>query len=171
MIGEVVNRTISRAPITFVEVEGSDPTWYIAHVGGDRLPAPLPLVNGQYLYVYNLLGLRRRERYLATLEYRYVYQATADPDSWIIRYEYEREPGAGYSYAKAHVHINGTPGTYQGAKAFPALHLPTGPRVTIEQLVRHLITEHGVNPISENWEEACTAAEAHFEGIQRKRFK
>jgi len=171
MVGEVVNATISQAPITFVEVEGSEPTWYVAHCETRGLVAPLPLVNGHYLWLYNLLGLRRRERYLATLEYRYTYQATDDPDSWIFRYEYEREPGENYSYANAHIHVNGTPDAYRGAKAFPALHLPTGPRVTIEKVVRHLISEHGVDPISDQWEATCARAEAHFEETQRKRFK
>lgn len=171
MIGAVVNATVSHAPISFVEVDGKEPTWFIAHLGANRLPAALPLVNGHHLYVYNLLGLRRRERYLATLEYRYTYQATADDDSWIFRYEHVREPPSDYAYAHSHVHVNGTPGPYLGDKPFPGLHLPTGKRITIELLVRHLITEHAIAPISPRWEEVVVEGEAHFREVQRKRLQ
>jgi len=50
------------------------------------------LVDGSYLFLYHRLGLRRPERFLATLEYIYRYQADASDDSWIFRYEYQREP-------------------------------------------------------------------------------
>jgi hypothetical protein len=126
-------------------------------------------VNGKYLFIYNGLGLRRKERYLATLEYRYWYQGSADENSWIFRYEYLREPPPGYPYAPCHVHVNARPATYTDATPFPDLHLPAGERVTIEAIVRHLIAEHGVVPISPNWEETVNEAEEHFRDIQRKR--
>jgi hypothetical protein len=129
----------------------------------------MPLVNGHFLYLYNSLGLRRKERFLATLEYRYWYQATADPNSWIFRYEYLHDPPPGYAYAPCHVHINARPATYTGATPFRDLHLPAGERVTIEALARHLITEHGVIPISPNWEDTVKEAEDHFQDVQRKR--
>ena len=169
MIGAAVNATVSQAPITFVEVQGLPETWFVAHVDGDKLPTPLPLTNGHYLYIYNLLGLRRKERYLTTLEYRYVYQATPDDESWIFRYEYVREPPEPYPYAREHVHVNASPASYTGAEPFQGLHLPTGRRITIERLVRHLMAEHGIDPISPDWEQAITEAETHFRDIQKKR--
>jgi hypothetical protein len=169
MVGAVVNATISHAPITFVEVEAEAPTWFIAHVGGDKLPLPLPLVNGNYLYLYQVLGLRRKEKYLATLEYRYTYQRTASDESWIFRYEYTREPPDPYPHSLAHVHINASPTSYAGADPFPGLHLPTGRRITVERLIRHLIAEHTITPISPNWEEVIREGEAHFRDVQTKR--
>lgn len=168
LVGAVVNATISHAPITFVEVEGEQPTWYVAHVE-NKLPSPLPLVNGHFLYLYNLLGLRRQERFLATLEYRYTYQATPDDDSWIFRYEYVRDPPPPYPYAMAHVHVNALPAAYTGERPFPGLHLPTGRRITVERLCRHLIAEHGIDPISPHWEQVVAEAEAYFREVQKKR--
>lgn len=168
MVGAVLNATISQAPIAFVEVTGAEFGAFVGHCP-NKLPEPMPLVNGHYLYLYNALGLRRKERYLATLEYRYWYQATADPNSWIFRYEYLRDPPPGYPFAPCHVHVNARPATYTGAKQFRDLHLPVGERVTIEAIVRHLVTEHGVTPISPNWEDAVKAAEDHFQDVQRKR--
>jgi hypothetical protein len=169
LVGNVFNCTVSQAPITFVEVEADSPTWYVAHVGANKLPAPLPLVNGHYLFLYHLLGLRRKEQYLATLEYRYTYQRTVGDASWIFRYEYVRDPPTGYEHAQEHLHVNATPASYAGAAPFPGLHLPTGRRITIERLVRHLMAEHGVMPISPQWETTLAHGEAHFREIQRRR--
>jgi hypothetical protein len=169
MVGAIVNATISHAPITLVEVIGAAETWYVAHVAASKEPAPLPLTNGHYLYLLNSLGVRRRDRYIATLEYRYTYQATEDDDSWIFRYEYVREPKEPYPYAREHVHVNATPASYRGPESFPGLHLPTGRRITIERLVRHLIAEHGVTPISAEWEKTVSEAEEHFRDVQKKR--
>ena len=169
MVGAVVNATISAAPITLTEVVGQAETWYVAHVGPDKVPAPLPLTNGHYLYLYNRLGVRRKERYIATLEYRYVYQATESDDSWIFRYEYVREPPEPYPYPREHFHVNASPASYRGPEPFEGLHLPTGRRITVERLVRHLIAEHGLEPISPDWESTLAEAEDHFREIQRKR--
>ena len=108
-------------------------------------------------------------RYLTTLEYRYVYQATPDDESWILRYEYVREPPEAYPYAREHLHVNAAPASYTGAQPFPGLHLPTGRRITIERLVRHLMSEHGIDPISPDCETAIADAEAHFRDVQKKR--
>src|SRR5438067_82992 len=74
LMGEVINTTISHAPIRYVEVTGSPFTCFVGHCPHRTRPEPLPLVNGKFLYVYNALGLRRPEQYLTTLEYRYTYQ-------------------------------------------------------------------------------------------------
>lgn len=167
MIGGVVNATISHAPVTLTEV--TDEMWVVAHAGANKLPAPLPLTNGHFFFLYNLLGLRRNERYLTTLEYRYTYQATESDDSWIFRYEYVREPPAPYPYAREHLHVNAQPAFYNGASPFPGLHLPTGRRVTVERVARHLIAEHGIEPLSPDWERTLKQAEDHFRTIQEKR--
>jgi hypothetical protein len=151
-----------------VEVSDADFAAYVAHCPR-RVPEPLPLANGNYLYLHNLLGLRRKERYLTTLEYRYWYQTTADENSWIFRYEYLYEPPPGYTYAPCHLHINARPATYTGERSFPDLHLPVGERITIEDVVRHLIAEHGIVPISDSWEATVKQAEEHWRDIRRRR--
>jgi hypothetical protein len=141
----------------------------VAHCDGAKEPAAMRLENGRFLYLYNLLGLRREQKYLATLEYHYSYQATADPNSWIVRYDYVRDPPPGYAYATAHAHVNAEPASYPGPRPFNDLHLPTGGRVKIEQLLRHLIEEHSIRPLSPTWQQTLDEAEAFFDDIQRKR--
>jgi hypothetical protein len=165
-----VNATISPVPVRFVEVEAETFTGYVAHAPHGA-PEPIRLQNDRYLYLHQLLGLRRREGYLTTLEYSYRYQATESPDSWIWRYEYLREPPAPYPYPRCHLHVNARPGSYTGDKAFPDLHLPVGERVTIEAIVRHLVAEQGVQPISPQWETVLAEAEESFAEIQRRRFR
>jgi hypothetical protein len=164
-MGAAVNASISKAPISYVEAGG--PTrWYMGHIK-DKLPAPMLLTNGAYLRIYHLLGVRRKAKFLTTLEYSYTYQATPDDDDeWIFRYEYIRKADGAYDYPRAHVHVNGRPGAYKAAKAFPTLHLPTGGRVTIEDMIRHLIGEHGLKPVSPDWEKPVREAEEHFQDIQ-----
>jgi hypothetical protein len=130
----------------------------------------MPLENGRFLYLYQHLGLRRKQRYLTTLEYKYWYQATADSDSWIFRYEYLREPPEPFPYPRCHLHINANPGSYNGERPFAGLHLPVGERVTIEAVARHLVQEQGLRPVSPAWEKELAETEAEFTKIQRKRF-
>src|SRR5712691_11649382 len=125
LVGRAVNTTISRAPLTFVEVAGGrEFTGYVAHCGPNKIPVPMRLENGSYLFLFQRLGLRRKERYLTTLEYAYRLQATVDAASWIIRYEYVREPELPYQYSRCHVHVNARPASYSGSKPFDRLHLP-----------------------------------------------
>jgi hypothetical protein len=170
LVGEVINATVSKAPIAYVEVSDSPEFDGFVARAPNRTPDALPLNDGRYLYLIQRLGLRRDEKYLTTLEYRYVYQATQDPDSWIFRYEYQREPAEGYPYPVANLQINASPDSYAGDKRFRDLHLPTG-RVTIEDIVRHLIDEHGLEPVSDDWGETLSATEESFKEIQRKRFR
>lgn len=168
LIGSVVNATISQAPIAFVEIEGAEFEGYIAHAP-DRVPAPLPLEDGSCLFLFQRLTLAREQRYLTTAEYRYVFQASDQDESQILRFEYEREPeDENYPYPLAHLHVNASPEPYEGEKDFSELHIPTG-RVTVEQLARHLVVEHGIGPISEHWETTLEEAEDSFREIQRKR--
>lgn len=171
LIGEAVNATVSHAPIAFVEIEGSEFEGYIAHApGAFRAPESLPLVDGGFLYLYQRLVLRRKEKFLTTAEYRYTYETSQTRDDWIFRYEYLREPGDDYPYPLAHAHFNGTPEKYAGGKSFPALHLPTG-RVTVEDVLRHLVVEHEIGPISDSWEQTLKETKESFEEIQRKRIR
>ena len=96
-------------------------------------------------------------------------QTCALPISWIFRYDYQREPPEGYAYPRAHLHVNAAPGPYSGGKHFKDLHIPTGPRVTVEDVVRHLLDEHEVPAISPHWQEVLAGARDAFEEIQRRR--
>lgn len=170
LIGEAVNATVSQAPIAFVETTDAEVfDGFVAHAP-NRVQKPLRLENDNYLLIFQRLCLRREQKFLTTREYRYVYQSSESPNDWIFRFEYEREPEGDNPYPRAHIHLNACPTTYSGAKEFDKLHLPTG-RVTLEDILRHLVIEHAVQPVSPNWEQKLKQTEAAFREIQRKRFQ
>ena len=67
------------------------------------------------------------------------------------------------------MHVNAVPESYSTSKAFPRLHLPTGTRVRIEDVGRHLIDQHEVPAMSPNWQTVLAGAEADFAEIQKRR--
>ena len=64
--------------------------------------------------------------------------------------------------------MHAAPEDYAGAKAFPRLHLPTR-RITLEQVVWHLIQEHGVRPRQPDWHRVLWRHEGWFRDIQKNR--
>ena len=170
VLSRVLNCTVSRAPVR-AAITGQDPfEGYIALLGEGRLPSLAPLTNGGFLYLQHhfCLAEKGKDKFLATAHYTYTYQLGSTDDTWVIRWEYNREPGKEYRYPHAHVHVNACPAHYTGQKAFPELHIPTA-RVTLESVVRHLIVEHDIPPISDNWQQILGETQADFERIQRLR--
>lgn len=84
-----------------------------------------------------------------TESYSYRLQADVSRKSWLIRWEYRRDPPrANYPYPRGHVHFNGT--LFDGTPA-DHLHVPA-PKMPLELIIRHLTTDWGVKPRSEDWE-------------------
>jgi hypothetical protein len=168
LVGAIVNTTVSRAPISFLEVQGPEFEGFVAHRSG-RVPVAMPLQNGRHLFIYHKLGLRREERFLTTLEYK--YQLSGDGRRRLLDLPV-RVPAR----AAGRLSLSARPracersaGELQHQQGIPRLHLPTGTRVRIEDVVRHLLDEHEVPAISSNWQAVLAAAEADFAEIQRRR--
>lgn len=170
LVARVVNTTVSHDRVQVLPFAHSGDwtrwNWVVAALDGPS-PRPIELTDGSWLLLEQRLGLREKsgDLWLTTLSYRYRWQADSDDGSWLIRWEYKRE-GAG-AYPAAHLHVNASPERYAHEKHFGKLHLPTS-RVPLEGVVRFLITEIGVEPISENWHETLTEAERVFNDIQRR---
>ena len=64
------------------------------------------------------------------------------------------------------MHVHATPRHYSGDKPFSRLHFPTR-RLTLEQIVWHLIQEHGVQPRRPDWHQILWRHETHFRDTQR----
>lgn len=129
------------------------------------------LTNGMFLKVR--LELQVLEDRLPTMRASFIYQPSeaANESNWVFRFEYVRKPQLDpqkLPYPRSHVHINCHPQGYGGQKSFPDLHLPTR-RVTLEQVVWHLIQEHEVKPLRKDWQEVLRRNEAEFLRIQKRR--
>lgn len=84
-----------------------------------------------------------------TESYSYRLQTDVSRGSWLMRWEYVRDsPPANYAYPRAHVHINGK---FPNEASIGGLHIPTR-RMPLELIVRHLITDWGVKPRTDDWE-------------------
>jgi hypothetical protein len=95
-----------------------------------------------------------------TESYVYRLQADASTRSWLVRWDYRRDPPrADYSYPRAHVHVNGT---FPDGAPINHLHIPTR-HLSLELVIRHLITDWGVKPRTDDWETILDESVAGFD--------
>ena len=166
----ILNKTISANPVKLTArkiTDKEDRDWAIANYAPDidGLPViePVKLINGGFLkfeHVVRVLedaGPERKLNKMATLGYSYQYSITSPEDpNWVFRYEYDVEPlDTKVRYPAGHLHVNAEPDEYakiETAKNFPSLHLPTR-RMSLEEIVWHLINEHSPSASNEDKEE------------------
>lgn len=76
----------------------------------------------------------------------YIFSESSDPDdeaAWVMRYEYDRVPQA--HKPQSHLHVNAE----RGGQSLRHIHFPTG-RISVEQLIAHLVLEHGIHSVHED---------------------
>ena len=128
---------------------------------------PVPLGNGMYLNVEMTLRVERRPvPRLETTRASYTYQAGhhLDDPRPLFAYQYDRNAPA--PYPRCHLHVFAAPDHYPLERPFPRLHLPTR-RITLEQIVWHLIREHGIQPRRDDWHDVLWRHETWFRDAQR----
>jgi hypothetical protein len=155
----VLNRTVSDSRLSVAAIAGYPDVFELARVvNEDKAPLELdgvPLC----LFVKHVVAIE--DGRCRTDSYSYRLQPVGSRKSWLIRWEYMRDPPRGdYAYPPAHVHVNATfaDGTPAGR-----LHVPTAP-VSLELVLRHLITDWNVNPRAEDWEDILGQSAAGFDG-------
>ena len=133
-----------------------------------RRGQPAPLSNGMFLNVQIALRVIRSPLRLETTDATFTDQAGADLDDPrpVFEFHYQREAPAGYP--RCHLHVHAAPRHYPGQKPFARLHLPTR-RITLEQVVWHLIQEHGVQPRRPDWRHVLWRHETRFRDTQRSK--
>ena len=130
---------------------------------------PVPLGNGMYLNVELTLAVADRSApRLATTRASYTYQVGEDLDDPRPLFTYQYDRNVPFPYPRCHLHVFATPDAYTLDRPFPRLHLPTR-RITLEQVVWHLIQEHGVQPRRDDWRQVLWRHEEWFRTIQQDR--
>ena len=125
---------------------------------GGRLP--LELHPQGYLHFRQLVG-RVTDR-IQVSEALYIFSESFDPDdedAWVFRYEYDRLPEVGKP--QAHLHVNAE----RRGVSVRHVHFPTG-RISVEQLIAHLILEHAIQALRED---ALAILGASHKGFLRRR--
>ncbi|MDE2990404.1 MAG: hypothetical protein OXU21_04965 [Chloroflexota bacterium] len=132
----------------------------------------MQLSNSMYLNVEMTLRINRESAkgpvLLETTRANYAYlQPCGDPGDLEPLFVYQYNRRTPFPYPRCHLHVHARPQHYRGA-SFSRLHLPTR-RITLEQVVWHLIQEHGVEPRRDDWHEVLWRHEGWFRDIQRDR--
>ena len=103
---------------------------------------------------------------LETVRATYSYQAGNLPHDRRPVFSYQFDQETRFPYPRCHLHVYASPTGYAQDRAFPRLHLPTR-RITLEQVVWHLIQEHGVQPRRPDWHHVLWRHETRFRDTQR----
>ena len=96
----------------------------------------------------------------------FTYQAGGDLDDPRPVFEYHYQGDSQSGYPRCHLHVHATPQHHTGEKPFSRLNLPTR-RITLEQIVWHLIQEHGIQPRHDDWHQVLWRHETWFRDTQR----
>jgi hypothetical protein len=134
----ILNQTVTDSRLSVIRI--NPPYFAVTRLQGKEI-RPLELAPKGWLH-FRLIAIVRPDDRIIVEEATWSYSLSPNPDEeqWIFRYDYRLNPQD--NYPCAHIHIN--------AGNLKELHFPTS-RVSIEQIVAHLITEHGIKPRCENW--------------------
>lgn len=165
-LSRLLNRTITDAPLSLRELRGEGRALISFRKNDLAVAAPIRHTDDFFLYIgQNLRVAQQADKTwrLRTTRYMYRIQATQDPqDDDCLRWEYVSREERNDGYCRHHLHMQGE---YElGPKRRIHLadaHIPTG-WVTIEEIIRFLITDLGVPSKSDDWEKLLLESEAKF---------
>jgi hypothetical protein len=162
----------SRYQLRAIEAEGVPTLAYLGfRQGGNWVGIPLDTNYGRlYFVLYQVVDARDtgktgKARYrLRTLEYGYYLQETADQRrAALFRWEYASDPPMEHPHQHVQIRTTLTSDALQRPIDLDKVHVPTG-WVTIEQVIRFLIADLGVQPPcgADKWEQILHESEQKF---------
>jgi hypothetical protein len=164
-ISGLLNRTVTDTRLALVQPE-KQPTRAFVDFKRSNEPIAAPLFKkGLFLYIGQVLIVEQQQDKtwkLKTTQYAYRIQASDNPkDNDCLRWEYVSRKVRDKQHCRNHFQ---TPITFSLGKQKISLedsHLPTG-WVTIEEIIRFLITDMGVPPKQDGWDDELKLSEAKF---------
>lgn len=102
----------------------------------------------------------RGEYRITTRSYRYALSTDQDCKEPLIVWDWH--PGSSPDQPHPHIHVPIADPLGRGER----LHIPSGKRVTIEQIVSFLIKDMGVVPAIPNWEEILAEHQLRYDTFQ-----
>ena len=148
-LNEVFNQTITYSRLVLLNQR------YITCFQ-NKAPLPLKLEPRGFLHFHQLVSVRSGK--VIVRDYGYRYSLSSNPDNaqqWIFRYEYSLSPEENVPHA--HLHLNAS----RGKQQLSHIHFPTA-RVSIEQVIAHLVIEHEVKPKRGDWLEYLSRSHKGF---------
>ena len=154
-LNRICNLVISDCHIC--ALEGTQPNRYIITRYQNKALLPIALKPKGCLDFYQEVSVSKGGIIVENYVYRYSPLYTQDKEpQWVLRYEYNRSPVEYIPHAHLHIIAN------RGGKFLGRIHFPTGGRVSIEQIIAHLIFEYGVTPKCEDWFEILSKSHQGF---------
>jgi len=162
----VLNKVLTHYRLRFVIRHTKQEQTSLSFFDDQREPVAVPLPPSPwYLFLgQRLQAVPERRRYiLRTLEYKYRIQlVSSTQEEAVVRFEYvSRDVDPLARWCRHHVQFHrdyrGAPGNLSLSKH----HVPTG-WVTIEEVIRFLITDLGVPPLTDRWDEELRRSEEQF---------
>ena len=150
----LLNATISDSRLVLLEVDGGSDQKHIGRFQDRRLP--LELDPSGFLHFRQLV--HRVEDHVEVTQAIYVFSHSEDPDdedAWVFRYEYDRLPEP--TKPQSHLHVNAE----RSGKSIRHIHFPTS-RISVEQLIAHLIMEHDISSARDDWRDFLGASHQGF---------
>jgi hypothetical protein len=164
-LASVLNKTVTDARLSLVHARNSDRAELSFRKSEASICAPV-LAPDLFLYIGQILRVTQqpdRSWRLRTVQYRYRIQGTDNPnDEECLRWEYVAREVRDAGHCRHHLHLQGeyTLGPRRSIGLADA-HIPTG-WVTIEEIIRFLITDLAVRPKEAQWEQLLRDSEEQF---------
>ena len=152
-LNSIFNLLISRSRLVLVRHE---PPLFIVSCFQNKEFLPLKLKPTGWLHFRQYASIQSGQ--VVVEDCRYIYYPSSNPPNeheWLVRYEYSLNPPEKVPYSHLHVNMS------KGGRPFRDIHFPTG-RVSIEQIIAHLIIEHGIQPMKADWLERLTESHRGF---------
>lgn len=163
-LARLLNQTVTDARLSLLHVRDEDRAQLSFRQG--LTPIAAPVATDLFLYVGQTLRAARQSDktwLLRTVSYRYRVQGTPDiSDDDCLRWEYVAREIRDTGHCRHHLHLQGeyTLGPRRTI-ALERVHLPTG-WVTVEEIIRFLVTELEVRPKDRNWDDLLQQSESLF---------
>jgi hypothetical protein len=167
-LAKLLNRTISAVPLQEIRL-GNRRLLQFSVRGA---PVCVPVGNkGYHLFIGQTIEVAKEkgDYRLRTLRYEYRVTAGSDFDApALVRWEYNSREFRTSLFPRHHIQIQAKVESFAGGVLdLNKIHLPSG-WITVEEVVRFLITELKVKPFSDDWDDLLQKSEQKFREWTRR---
>lgn len=165
---QILNKVLTQYRLRFSVRHATHARTLLAFFNGQGETVAVPLSpTPWYLFIgQHLQAVPEGSQYtLSILEYQYRIQRTPlIDDEAEVRFEYVSPAiDSAFPYSRHHVQFHQDYHEVREGFSLQRLHIPTG-EITIAHVIRFLIADLGVPPLTEQWKEELRASEERMQG-------
>ena len=160
-LNEVCNVTITDCHLVVIN-SIQQPDRFIISCYQNGVFLPLTLKPSGCLSFWQEVSVSSGKILVENYVYRYYTSPNTNDEQQLFRYEYSLNPDDNKPHAHLHINVKG------GGKNLKRYHFPTGSRLSIEQVIAHLIMEHKIEPKCTSWLEVLAISHHEFLKIRNE---